>query len=130
MNPATPPNPPTDPLAHLDLLTHNRFALRQHPDLQGIRHALITAYSIHATPLQPDAWWLIGTDGCHLCELAEHDIMQVKGLYPLPDLQVLEILEFDASVIQIFSPLLPILITPTSLLTYPFGVMDIISIKK
>lgn len=115
-------------IAHLQLLSANRFALHNQPhNLDGIRQTLINA---HQKPISTDTWWLIGTEGCHLCELAEYDIRQVANSYPLPHLDTLEVLDFDECIAKIFAPLLPILVTPHALLTYPFGVMDVINIIK
>lgn len=118
------------PLDHQPLIaalsTDCHSALSNTP-LTDVRTRLMTAYhSTHLTALNEKDWWLIGTDGCHLCELAAADIALVAKRLKLPNVVQLELLNFDNAVVQILGTHIPVLITTHSLLSYPFGVMDII----
>lgn len=80
------------------------------------------------------SWYLLGTEGCHLCdEVAQFLNMNAHRLV-LPPILILDIMDFLDSEKSEFmkqaSPFIPILITPSDFLCHPFGIMDILQIKK
>lgn len=74
--------------------------------------------------LRDNSWWLLGTVGCHLCE----DILLMLRLfyqvYPI-QIDYIDIADFDEPFMMLFAPKIPILITPTSELNYPFSLADL-----
>lgn len=79
-------------------------------------------------------WYLLGTDGCHLCETTYALLLTHQKRFELPNILVLDILDFydkyDKQFVECLSSFIPILITPTQFLCYPFGIMDILALKK
>lgn len=111
---------------HLSNLKNNRHALNQlnvH-EFQSLRHELLSC--LHAD-INEQTWYLIGTDGCHLCQDAHTWMSFVLKTQPNPPtLTRLEIMNTkDITLLDTLGKYIPILITPTKLLCYPFSVMDI-----
>ncbi|MDO5651666.1 MAG: glutaredoxin family protein [Moraxella sp.] len=120
---------PNIALARLQQLTHNRFALTNlGANFWAVRDYLARHYQSqdHAPTLAVDKLWLIGTVGCHLCEDVQVMLERLHATQNLPAVQVLEVLDFDDEIAQILAPLIPVLIFDVALLTYPFGLMDIL----
>lgn len=71
------------------------------------------------------AWYLIGTDGCHLCEQAQDMLRIVR-----PDTSVitLDVIEASDTVITALALHLPVLLTPQTIIAYPFGIMDVVAL--
>jgi len=71
-----------------------------------------------------DKWWLLGTSGCHLCEIADQLITQFQAVQPIAYEHV-DIADFDESLMMTFATTIPVILTPTKRLDYPFSVMDL-----
>ncbi|ALF60256.1 glutaredoxin family protein [Psychrobacter urativorans] len=71
-----------------------------------------------------DEWWLLGTAGCHLCTQAEQLLAQFQAVYPIT-YQHIDIADFDEPLMMTFATTIPVLLTKTQRLNYPFSVMDL-----
>ena len=69
-------------------------------------------------------WLLLGTSGCHLCDQAEEILRNLQAVYPI-SYQLVDIAEFDESLMMTFATTIPVLITQNRRLNYPFSVMDL-----
>ncbi|MCL1623769.1 hypothetical protein M2R47_05885 [Moraxella sp. Tifton1] len=113
---------------HLTNLAHDRFALTQlkPQEFANLYHQIINSFNITA---DGQDWYLIGTDGCHLCDEIASLLHQIKQTRPLPHIHHLELIDSqDDTVINGLGVLIPILLTPKQLLCYPFGIMDILTL--
>ncbi len=111
---------------HLSNLKNNRHALNQlniH-EFQSLRHELLSC--LH-TDINEQTWYLIGTDGCHLCHDASVWIDFARQTQAnAPTLCQLDIMNTaDISLLDTIGKYLPVLVTPNKLLCYPFSVMDV-----
>lgn len=91
-----------------------------------LRRHLLTSYN---HPLSDEGLWLIGTDGCHLCDNAQALYDLARRANPLPELILLELLDFEDEVQQVFAHHIPVLISTKKMLVHPFGLMDIVSLR-
>lgn len=71
-----------------------------------------------------DNWWLLGTSGCHLCDVAEQLIKRFQAVQPI-EYQYIDIADFDEDLMMQFATVIPVVLTPTQCLNYPFSVMDL-----
>lgn len=114
---------------HLSNLKNNRHALTSisPDDYASLRSELLACLQVNTDDIHNHTWHLIGTDGCHLCQDAHTWISFVLKTQPNPPtLTRLEIMNTqDITLLDTLGKYLPILITPTKLLCYPFSVMDI-----
>lgn len=69
-------------------------------------------------------WLLLGTSCCHLCIEAENILRCLQAVYPI-SYQLVDIAEFDESLMMAFATTIPVLITQNNRLNYPFSVMDL-----
>ena len=69
-------------------------------------------------------WWLLGTSGCHLCDIAEQTIAQFQIVQPIT-YQKVDIADFDEVLMMDFATTIPVILTPSKRLNYPFSVMDL-----
>lgn len=78
-----------------------------------------------------DKWWLLGTTGCHLCDEAERLIECFQAVQPI-DFQKIDIADFGEALMMQFATTIPVLLTTTKGLNYPFSVLDLqqLVIKK
>lgn len=74
--------------------------------------------------LDPDTWWLLGTSGCHLCEVAETLIKRLQMVTPI-SYQVLDIVRLTETDMAAFATEIPVLLTPMARLNYPFSILDL-----
>lgn len=116
---------------HLDNLSKDRFALNH---LDGATFYqfygdFLSQFDITPTNNSQD-WYLIGTDGCHLCDNINTLLAQISSNTTLPSHHILDITHANdaETLIKHIGVMIPLLLTPTRLLCYPFGVMDIISL--
>ena len=89
----------------------------------------ITALRAQMIAAQPhlgtiDKWWLLGTSGCHLCDIAEQIITQFQAVQPIT-YQHVDIADFDEALMMEFATSIPVILTPSKRLNYPFSVMDL-----
>ncbi|USZ15157.1 hypothetical protein NGM44_01815 [Moraxella sp. FZFQ2102] len=112
---------------HLSNLKNNRHAVAglSADDFTHFRQELLTCLQVD--DIRDDTWYLIGTDGCHLCQDAQTWLgFVLKTVTPSPALIRLEIMNTqDITLLDSLGKYLPILITPNQLLCYPFSVMDV-----
>ncbi|MBE9578059.1 MULTISPECIES: glutaredoxin family protein [Moraxella] len=120
-------------IKYLQNLTDDRFALTclDHNEYRTFHTLLLATFAgsdsqlIHTSNPATD-WYLLGTDGCHLCHASHALLTQAQAMNPhMPAIHVLD-LAGSEELIDHLGTLIPILITPTHLLCYPFGVMDVI----
>lgn len=71
-----------------------------------------------------DKWWLFGTSGCHLCDIAEQIISQFQAVQPII-YENIDIADFDEALMMEFANAIPVILTPSKRLNYPFSVMDL-----
>lgn len=69
-------------------------------------------------------WWLLGTTGCHLCEVAEQLLIRFQAVEPIRYRHV-DIADFDEDLMMAFATTIPVIITKNKRLNYPFSVMDL-----
>lgn len=107
-------------------LSKNRFALDTLSNEQFFEfyQTLLSIFNINLG----NDWYLIGTDGCHLCDEVYALLSQVGRIRPLPFVHRADVMNADELVIETLGVVIPILVTPTRLLCYPFGVMDIMTL--
>lgn len=107
-------------------LSKNRFALDTLSNEQFFEfyQTLLSNFNINLG----NDWYLIGTDGCHLCDEVYALLSQVGRIRPLPFVHRVDVMNADELVIETLGVVIPILVTPTRLLCYPFGVMDIMTL--
>ena len=71
-----------------------------------------------------DQWGLLGTTGCHLCDVATQLLAQFQAVQPLT-YQYVDIADLDESLMMEFATSIPVLLTKTQRLDYPFSIMDL-----
>ena len=71
-----------------------------------------------------DKWWLLGTSGCHLCDVAAQLLAQFQAVQPVT-YQDVDIADFDESLMMEFATTIPVILTPSKRLNYPFSVLDL-----
>ena len=80
--------------------------------------------------IMPDAttWRLYGTVGCHLCEIAESLLLQAQAVADIR-WQSIDIAELPEQEMLEFADKIPVLVTATKTLYYPFSIMDIMALS-
>ncbi|STY93169.1 hypothetical protein [Moraxella bovis] len=121
-------------IKYLQKLTNDRFGLTclAHNEYRTFHALLLATFTgldsqqiIHTSNPTTD-WYLLGTDGCHLCHTSHALLTQARAIHPrMPAIHVLDLADSE-ELIDHLGTLIPILITPTRLLCYPFGIMDIV----
>lgn len=119
-----------DTIALLTKLGHDRHALRhmEATEFSALRHQILSALQASDTP----AWYLLGTDGCHLCHEAQSIIETAATVCTqTPAVCVLDLADAaDERLVDLLGRHIPILMTDSQLLCYPFGLMDIIPLAS
>lgn len=88
--------------------------------IEQLRQQLLS----HCPELDPKQWWLLGTSGCHLCDVAESIIQQLQRVAPI-QYQLLDITTLDDAMMAEFATLIPVVITPSARANYPFSILDL-----
>lgn len=78
-------------------------------------------------PVNTQQWQLYGTLGCHLCELAEQLLQQAQAVADIRWEKV-DIVDLPEQQMLVFADRIPVLVTPTRTLYYPFSIMDIMAL--
>ncbi|TXD98397.1 thioredoxin family protein [Psychrobacter frigidicola] len=86
-------------------------------------HILTSIPTLTHAELQ-DEWWLLGTSGCHLCTIAEQLLTNFQAVQPVT-YQHIDIANFDETLMMQFATTIPVLLTKTQRLNYPFSVLDL-----
>lgn len=89
-----------------------------------LRAQMIAAQPHLGTIENIDKWWLLATSGCHLCDIAEQIITQFQAVQPIT-YQYIDIADFDEALMMKFATTIPVILTPSKRLNYPFSVMDL-----
>ncbi|MEN2750385.1 glutaredoxin family protein [Psychrobacter sp. FBL11] len=71
-----------------------------------------------------DNWWLLGTSGCHLCDVAEQLIKRFQAVQPI-EYRHVDIADFPEDLMMEFATSIPVILTSSKRLDYPFSVMDL-----
>lgn len=121
-----------EPLTFLANIISDRHAInRLTPEqYRPLYQAILANFTLTTPPnTASKTWYLIGTDGCHLCQHAQDIIKQAFAITPnAPTLIVLDLADGSETLLDILGWHIPIILTPTRLLCYPFGVMDIVAL--
>lgn len=94
------------------------------PSTAALRAQIANAQAHYNTPKYHEAWWLLGTSGCHLCDEAAQVLSQLAAVYPVT-YQPIDIADFDEDLMMVFATSIPVILTPSQRLDYPFSVMDL-----
>jgi|26BtaG_2_1085354.scaffolds.fasta_scaffold07651_3 hypothetical protein len=74
--------------------------------------------------LDKDTWWLLGTAGCHLCDVAAGLIQRLQTVAPIT-YQRLDIIRLTDDDMAAFATKIPVLLAPNARLNYPFSILDL-----
>ncbi|WP_201555986.1 glutaredoxin family protein [Psychrobacter sp. 72-O-c] len=100
------------------------ISANSHDNIEQLRARITTALPSLDTPEYRDEWWLLGTSGCHLCTEAENLLARFQAVQPIT-YQDVDIAEFDEPLMMEFATTIPVILTPSERLNYPFSVMDL-----
>ena len=89
-----------------------------------LRARMIATNPNLGTDENQDKWWLLGTSGCHLCDVAEQLLSQFQAVQPI-SYQYVDIADFDEALMMEFATTIPVILTPSKRLNYPFSVLDL-----
>ena len=92
--------------------------------IEVLRARVFAASPTLSTAEHNHHWWLLGTAGCHLCDIAEQIIRQFQAVQPIT-YQNVDIADFDEPLMMTFATTIPVILTPSQRLDYPFSVMDL-----
>lgn len=115
-------------VSQLTQLSTNRFALNDLPqnEFSKIYQTLLGCFDDFNDQAQnPNAWVLIGTDGCHLCDKAWGILQTAQTSRPFALYQLDLADSHDERLIDVLGDKIPVLLTPHRLLCYPFGLLDV-----
>ncbi|WP_350559473.1 glutaredoxin family protein [Psychrobacter sp. CAL346-MNA-CIBAN-0220] len=91
--------------------------------IEELRARISSAVTSLDKPSAQLEWWLLGTVGCHLCTEAENLMTCFQAVQPIT-YQHVDIADFDERLMMAFATSIPVLLTPSKRLNYPFSVMD------
>ena len=89
-----------------------------------LRARMIATNPNLGTAENQDKWWLLGTSGCHLCDIAEQLLTQFQAVQPI-NYQHVDIADFDEALMMEFATTIPVILTSSKRLNYPFSVLDL-----
>ncbi len=92
--------------------------------IKALRELIMDVVPELATPEYRNQWWLLGTSGCQLCQVAETLLARFQAVQPIGYQQV-DIADFDEALMMQFATTIPVIITQNKRLNYPFSVMDL-----
>ncbi|MGM8897749.1 MULTISPECIES: glutaredoxin family protein [unclassified Psychrobacter] len=92
--------------------------------IQVLRARVINADPSLDCAKNSDNWWLLGTSGCHLCDVAEQLIKRFQAVQPI-EYQYVDIADFPEDLMMEFATSIPVILTSSKRLDYPFSVMDL-----
>lgn len=93
-------------------------------NIKALRERMVAANPNLGDAENLDTWWLLGTSGCHLCDIATQLLTQFQSVQPIAYKQV-DIANFDESMMMEFATTIPVILTPSKRLNYPFSIMDL-----
>ena len=115
-------------VSQLTQLSANRFALNDlsQNEFSNIYQALLGCFDdFNGQAQNPNAWYLIGTEGCHLCDKAWGILQTAQTSRPFVLYQLDLADSHDERLIDVLGDKIPVLLTPHRLLCYPFGLLDV-----
>lgn len=71
-------------------------------------------------------WFLLGTVGCHLCNEAEN-MLKLFSSVTATAVEKVDIADFDEDFMMQFATIIPVVLTPTQQINYPFSVVDLMA---
>ncbi|WP_296404772.1 glutaredoxin family protein [Psychrobacter sp.] len=71
-----------------------------------------------------NTWFLLGTMGCHLCDEAENMLRLFSSVSPVV-IEKIDIIDFDEAFLAQYASVIPVIITKSQQLNYPFSVVDL-----
>ena len=71
-------------------------------------------------------WFLLGTVGCHLCDEAENTLRLFSSVTATA-IEKVDIADFDEDFMMQFATIIPVVLTPTQQINYPFSVVDLMA---
>lgn len=89
-----------------------------------LRASIVAVTPALGTAEKQNQWWLLGTSGCHLCDVAEQLLAQFQAVQPI-SYQPVDIADFNEALMMQFSSTIPVVLTPSARLNYPFSVLDL-----
>lgn len=92
--------------------------------VQSLRESIMTTLPELRDTEKSHHCWLLGTSGCHLCDVAESLMNQLSAVYPI-SYHYVDISDFDDPLMMQFAATIPVVLTPTQRLNYPFSVLDL-----
>ena len=96
-------------------------------DIATTRQLIMDQAQLNLSPDNAEnTWFLLGTVGCHLCDEAENTLRLFSGVVPIT-LQKVDIADFDEALMNQFATIIPVVLTPTQQLNYPFSVADLMA---
>ena len=104
--------------------SHNSAHNDSHNSIEILRARVIAEYPSLGTAENSHKWWLLGTSGCHLCDIAEQILVQFQAVQPITYHNV-DIADFDEALMMDFATTIPVILTSSRRLNYPFSVMDL-----
>lgn len=104
-------------------LSEQLHSLLAKSDEMSWQEALLPYCQKNDTPLR--AYWLIGTDSCHLCDEMWGLCQQAMIRLGVWVIQV-ELTDFDDKVATVLAPHIPVLIRKEDMVVYPFGLLEVL----
>ena len=98
--------------------------MHENNNISTLRACMIAENPELGSPEKTATWWLLGTSGCHLCDIAEQLIIQFQAVQPIT-YQKIDIADFDEPIMMEFATTIPVILTQTQRLNYPFSVLDL-----
>ena len=116
-------------LKALGQLLDDRHALSRLPK-ETYQH--IYAQILAALGVTNQGWYLLGTEGCHLCHNTQAIIEHALAMTAAPIVfRVLDLADSqDEALIDALGVYIPILLTQDQMMLYPFGLMDVMNLLK
>lgn len=71
-------------------------------------------------------WFLLGTVGCHLCDEAENTLRLFSNVTATA-IKKVDIADFEEPFMMQFATIIPVVLTPTQQINYPFSVVDLMA---
>lgn len=94
-------------------------------DIALIRQQILQQSSQQLDPHAAQyTWLLLGTKGCHLCDEADNMLRLFTSVTPVKVSKV-DIADFEEKFMMQFATIIPVILTPTQQLNYPFSVVDL-----
>lgn len=93
-------------------------------NINALRTRIIEASPNLGSAENVGKWWLLGTSSCHLCDIAEQLMVRFQSVQPI-EYQHVDIADFDEDLMLEFATTIPVILTPSKRLNYPFSVMDL-----